>query len=107
MHGLGWYDDGSKITVMYTIYGDTNLDGTVNGNDLNTVLSNFNQTGMTWAQGDFNYDGTVNGTDLNTVLSNFNQHLSVVGAVPEPSTLLLAVAGLLGLLAWKVRRGRN
>ena len=103
-HGLGWMDTGTNVTVMYTLYGDANLDGTVNGNDLNTVLSNFNQTGMTWSQGDFNYDGTVNGADLNTVLSNFNQHLSVVGAVPEPSTLLLAAAGLAGLLAYAWRK---
>ena len=42
--------------------------------DLNTVLSNYNQTGMDWAHGDFNGDGTVDGSDLNTVLSNYNQH---------------------------------
>ena len=35
---------------MYTLYGDANLDGTVNGDDLNVVLSNFNKTGMTWSQ---------------------------------------------------------
>ena len=105
-HGLGWIDNGSNVTVMYTLYGDANLDGTVNGGDLNTVLSNFNKTGMTWSQGDFDYNGTVNGSDLNTVLSNFNQHLSVTGAVPEPSTLLLVVAGLAGLLAygWRKRK---
>ena len=103
-HGLGWIDNGSNVTVMYTLYGDANLDGTVNGNDLNTVLSNFNQTGMTWAQGDFNYDGTVNGADLNAVLSNFNQHVSVAGAVPEPSSLLLLAAGLAGLLAYAWRK---
>ena len=106
--GLGWIYDAahSQLIVAYALYGDANLDGTVNGADLNTVLSNFNKTGMTWSQGDFNYDGTVNGADLNAVLSNFNQTLNVAGAVPEPSTLLLAVAGLIGLLAyaWKKRR---
>ena len=99
-------DTGGTVTVMYTLYGDTNLDGTVNGADLNTVLSNFNQTGMTWSQGDFNYDGTVNGSDLNTVLSNFNQHLSVSGAVPEPGTLGMLALGALALLAWSGWRKR-
>ena len=70
-HGLGWADNGSNVTVMYTLYGDGNL------------------------------DGTVNGADLTTVLSNYNQHLVGIGAaVPEPSTLLLAAAGLMGLLAY-------
>ena len=104
-HGLGWADDGSSaVTVMYTLYGDADLNGTVNGADLNTVLSNYNQTGMDWDQGDFDYNGTVNGADLNTVLSNYNQSLSVGAAVPEPSTLLLAAAGLAGLLAYGWRK---
>ena len=59
---------------------------------------------MTWAQGDFNGDGTVNGADLNTVLSNYNQSAGVTAAVPEPSTLLLAAAGLVGLLAYAWRK---
>ena len=55
------------------LLGDANGDGIVNGGDLNTVLSNYNQTGMDWVHGDFSGDGTVNGGDLNTVLSNYNQ----------------------------------
>jgi autotransporter-associated beta strand protein len=108
-HGLGWGDDtvNGKVTVAYTLYGDANLDYAVDGTDLNAVLSNYNSTGAIWSQGDFNYDGTVDGADLNVVLSNYNQHLSLGAAVPEPSTLLLAAAGLLGLLAcsWKKRKG--
>jgi autotransporter-associated beta strand protein len=93
-----------QVTVESTLYGDADLNGTVNGADLDTVLSNFNKTGMGWSQGDFDYNGTVNGADLNTVLSNFNQHVSVGAAVPEPSTLLLAAAGSLGLLAYAWRK---
>ena len=105
-HGLGWGDNGSdKVTVMYTLYGDTNLDGSVNGTDLNAVLSYYNQSSQIWNHGDFNYDGSVNGTDLNTVLSNYNQSLPAsTAAVPEPSTLLLMVLGLVGLLAWRKRK---
>jgi fibronectin-binding autotransporter adhesin len=100
-YGLGWADDGSaKVTVAYTLYGDANLDYSVNGTDLNAVLSNYNQSGASWSNGDFNYDGMVNGTDLNTVLSNYNQHVAVGAAVPEPSTLLLTFAALAGLLAY-------
>jgi autotransporter-associated beta strand protein len=107
-HGLGWTNNTTNdlFTIAYTLYGDANLDGTVNGEDLNTVLSNYNKTSVVWRQGDFNYDGTVNGEDLNTVLSNYNKVLGVSAAVPEPSTLLLTALGLLALFAF-IRRKRH
>jgi formylglycine-generating enzyme len=88
------------------LLGDANSDGSVNGADLNIVLSNYNLTGMGWTQGDFDSDGSVNGTDLNIVLSNYNQSIGVSSAgvaVPEPSSLLLAALGALGAfaLAWR------
>ena len=104
-HVLGLYDNGSsQITVTLALSGDADLNGTVNGADLNTVLSNYNKTGEYWYQGDFDRNGTVNGADLNTVLSNYNQVFSSTAAVPEPSTLLLAFAGLVGLLAYAWRK---
>jgi hypothetical protein len=105
---LGWTDDTTihKVTLVYTVDGDADLNGTVNCADLDILLSNFNQTGATWAIGDFNYDGTVNGADLNILLSNFNQHFSSsVTAVPEPGAFALLVAAGLGLVAY-IRRKR-
>ena len=94
----------ARIALM----GDADSNGTVNGADLNIVLSNYNRTGAdtTWAMGDFDSNGTVNGADLNTVLSNYNQTmgLSAGAAVPEPSTLLLAAAGMASLLAYAWRK---
>ena len=109
-HALGWTDTvvggENLLTVMYTLYGDTDLNGTVNGADLNTVLSNYQQTGQYWYQGDFDYNGTVNGADLNILLSNYQQHVSVGAAVPEPGTLGLLVLGAIALLAAKSWRKR-
>ncbi len=104
-NALGWNDNGSnQITVAYTLYGDANLDGVVNGADLGAVLANFGSTSGTWYMGDFNYDGSVNGADLGVVLANFSQHISATAAVPEPSSLLLAAAGLVGLLALALKK---
>ena len=103
---MGSTDAADKVTVAYALYGDSDLNGTVNGADLNTVLSNYNQTGAGWNGGDFDYDGTVNGADLNIVLSNYNQHLSVAAAVPEPDTiamLLVLVVSLAGYGCLKCR----
>jgi hypothetical protein len=87
--------------------GDANSDGSVDGSDLNTVLSNYGTTsGANWATGDFNGDGSVDGSDLNTVLSNYGTSSHATAAVPEPSTLLLAAAGLVGLLAYAWRKRR-
>ena len=103
--------------VATLLPGDANMDGTVDGADLNIVLSNYNQTGMAWAQGDFNGDGTVDGADLNTVLSNYNQHVNVgqVGnlsygaAVPEPSTIALVGIGAVATIGlfWRRKRRRR
>ena len=50
--GLAWTDDtvNDKVTVAYALYGDANLDGAVNGADLNIVLSNYNQAGAPGAR---------------------------------------------------------
>jgi hypothetical protein len=107
------------IEIMYTLLGDANLDGKVNGADFNIMAANFNQAVTDgWDEGDFNYDGAVNGNDFVLLADNFNQFASQSAAseadfaalesfaaangislasVPEPTTgvvLLLAGAGI-------------
>jgi hypothetical protein len=54
--------------------GDTNLDGSVNIIDLNTLLAHYGQTtGQTWATGDFDGDGAVDANDLNLLLANYGK----------------------------------
>jgi hypothetical protein len=112
--GLRWGYYGIPVVTHYlevvatdSMPGDANRDGTVNGADLNTVLSNYNQPGMDWGHGDFDNNGTVNGADLNIVLSNYNQHQSVGAAVPEPGAMILLLAGAIGLLAYAWPRRRT
>ena len=91
-----------NLTVTATghgLLGDVNLDGDVNGLDVDpfvAVLLN----GPYQEEADINQDGHVDGVDVDpfvhTVLG-----LGGAAAVPEPSTVVLAALGLLGLLAIK------
>ena len=85
--------------------GDANGDHVVDFTDLGILLNNYDQPG-TFATGDFDHTGIVNFTDLGILLNNYNQHAPVfspAAAVPEPSSLLLAVAGIAALSFRTVR----
>jgi len=88
---LGWADDTlhEKITVMATSPADANLDGVVDGLDLNVWMANVGRNGVTWSEADFNYDGTVNGLDLDLWRSS----LSVSSDSAPPSVLAIARMG--------------
>jgi fibronectin-binding autotransporter adhesin len=129
LHGLGWDVDAvtSLLTVKFTSYGDTNLDGRVGLDDLTAFLADYNELG-TWSQGDFNYDGIVNAEDLQLLLANYDSASGMVvrsdasldaaasgmlsragvslAPVPEPGTLALLAASLVSLLGyvWRKRK---
>ncbi|MGD0769947.1 MAG: IPT/TIG domain-containing protein [Tepidisphaeraceae bacterium] len=81
-YGVGFADgaDGvvqglsnGQIELKYTLNGDANLDGLVNGADFTILAANFNQSVTGWDHGDFNYDRVVNGADFTDLAANFNQ----------------------------------
>ena len=73
---LGWVDNSStrQVTIMPVLCGDANLSGQVTGQDLITLLANYNGPGN-WSQGDFNYDGMVTGADLVMLAAYYGQTL--------------------------------
>ncbi len=135
-YGIGWADgnDGThavaglssgQIELKYTLLGDANLDGIVNGSDFSILAANFGKGVTNWDQGNFLYTSSVNGSDFAALAANFGQGdsgadtavsqadiaaldafaianglpLPAIGAVPEPaagsSLLLLSVVGTL------------
>jgi autotransporter-associated beta strand protein/probable HAF family extracellular repeat protein len=110
----------NAVLVRYTYYGDTNLDGVVDGSDYSRIdaayvnNSNTRNAPMTgWFNGDFNYDGVINGSDYTLIDNAFNSQSSVLpgaqlpplveataqiessSAVPEPASVaMMTLAGL-------------
>ena len=104
---LGWLDDSAAqtVTVLATYAGDFNLDGVADATDMDTLVSHLGRLGD-WSTGDANYDGRVDLLDWNLWKVNLGRPALglPVAAIPEPSTLALAFAGLLGLAGYAWRR---
>jgi hypothetical protein len=81
------------IKIMYTLLGDADLNGIVNGIDFGILAPNLNKSVTAWDQGDFDYNGIVNGLDFTAMSSNFNKAASIAAAItagpqstPTPTT---------------------
>jgi hypothetical protein len=89
----------NAVLVKYTLMGDYDLSGTVDGGAYNVVLANYDST-ADWSQGNFHYtNGTYSGgvytpdaaggQDYNIVLSNYDQSLAsyLPGGVGGPAAV--------------------
>ncbi|MGD0461038.1 MAG: PEP-CTERM sorting domain-containing protein [Tepidisphaeraceae bacterium] len=115
-----------QIEIKYTLLGDANLDGIVNGTDFTILATNLGKPAAAWDQGDFLYTGTVTGADFTALVTNLGKQANgadvvlpasdyaavdafaaangLMADVPEPASAgLLLIAGM-GVL---VRRRRS
>ncbi len=129
-YGVGFADGADNVVVglstgeielKYTLLGDANLDGSVNGSDFSILAANFGLGHTNWDQGNFLFSSSVNGSDFSALASNFGQGdsgadssvtpadfaaldafaaanglpLPSIAAVPEPASLGLLASGAL------------
>lgn len=102
------FDNIALTTGAAQYPGDCDGNGTVNFDDLNTLLTNYGLPGD-FSKGDFDGNGTVEFADLNTLLTNYGTsapQVSVLAPVPEPSSILLVSIGLGGVMLM-LRRNRG
>jgi hypothetical protein len=136
LYGVGYADSADAgnpaglasgtIELKYTLLGDANLSGVVDGTDFGILAANFNKGVTGWDKGDFNYDNVVSGIDFGAIATNFNKGASgaqigepayedpaimafaaangLLADVPEPASLGFVTAGAAGLL---MRRRRS
>jgi hypothetical protein len=74
-----------QIEILYTLLGDANLDGNVNGTDFAILAGNFGREALGWDQADFNYDGVTNGSDFALLAANFGQGSQIAASVVSAS----------------------
>jgi hypothetical protein len=96
------------VLIKYTYYGDTNLDGQVDGSDYSRIDAAFladqtnAQSASGWFNGDLNYDGNVDGSDYTLMDNAFNaQGAQLAASIASPDAVV-AAPGLLGASAAQI-----
>jgi autotransporter-associated beta strand protein len=130
MDGVDVNLSSGQIEIAYTLYGDINLDGVVNGTDFSILASHFGHSATGgWEQGDLNYDGIVNGTDFSHLAENFGKSDSgnaialpasdwaaleafaaahgLEADVPEPAGISFIFVGIAAFVTRRTRRPLN
>jgi glucose/arabinose dehydrogenase len=103
--------DGMIRALTTALAGDADLNRTVDVNDLGSLASHWQSTGL-WKNGDFDHDGLVGVHDLGILASNWqvsaagsslSEALASFGlpdvAVPEPASMTAVMLGAVVVLA--------
>jgi hypothetical protein len=95
------------LAAANLLKGDADGNGTVEFPDFVILAATFGNPGQ-YTQGDFDKDGNVAFPDFVIQADNFGQSAGGAAAVPEPSTALLAVLSVMGVVVAgrRLRAGR-
>jgi CubicO group peptidase (beta-lactamase class C family) len=92
----------NSILLKYTYYGDIDVNGQVDADDLTIFANNFGKlTGAAQVDGDIDFDNDVDADDLTVFANNFGKGVGAplasgaVEAVPEPATWILLIVATL------------
>jgi hypothetical protein len=94
--------DATAVLVRHTLYGDANLDGSVNGTDLSVDGSDFALLAGNFGKTAPGAGGTGLAAGEWEPLEAFGTSIGV--PIPQPATAGLLAAGVAGLLARRRRR---
>jgi autotransporter-associated beta strand protein len=93
--------DATDVIVKFTLAGDMNLDGTVDGKDYKYFTEHLFFGGFqAGTGGDLNYDGAVDANDLSILVNNLTAGISfgngqestgTTSAIPEPGNIAVAL----------------
>jgi len=84
--------------ILDTEYGDFNLDLLIDTTDLTILAANFGLPGKGYGDGDANGDGQIDTTDLVILATYYGFDGTSGDAVPEPTSIALMGAAVLGQL---------
>ena len=87
--------------------GDANQDWRVDEADAAILDANWLASDATWSMGDFNLDGRIDDEDASIMNRYWHTDWHNPPAVPEPSSLVLGLCLLSGLLPSIVRKKRG
>jgi hypothetical protein len=65
--------NANSVLLKYTYYGDADLSGTVDSQDVNLLDQGYGTSGGGWLSGDFDYSGTVDSQDVNLLDEGYGQ----------------------------------